>query len=66
MKTLECDLCETTAEGETFEAWMRALMPHYMQVHGDVMKGKANLTAEEKKDEQMMWMVDNKARFNAA
>jgi len=25
MKTLKCDLCEATAEGETFEAWMEAL-----------------------------------------
>lgn len=41
MKTLKCDLCEVTAEGETFEAWMKALMPHYMQVHADMMKGKA-------------------------
>ena len=22
MKTLKCDLCEVTAEGETFEEWM--------------------------------------------
>lgn len=25
MKTLKCDLCEGTAQGETFEEWMRAL-----------------------------------------
>ncbi len=65
MKTLKCDLCEVTAEGETFEAWMKALMPHYMQVHADVMKGKAGLSDEEKKAEQQKWMVENKARFEA-
>ena len=41
MKTLKCDLCNVTADGETFEEWMHALMPHYMQAHADVMKGKA-------------------------
>ena len=65
MKTLKCDLCEVTAEGETFDAWMKALMPHYMQVHADVMKGKAGLSDEEKKTEQQKWMVENKARFEA-
>lgn len=29
MKILKCDLCEKTAQGETFEAWMEALKPHY-------------------------------------
>lgn len=66
MKTLKCDLCEVTAEGATFGEWMQALMPHYMQAHGDVMKSKANLTDEEKKTEQMTWMAENKARFDAA
>ena len=66
MKTLKCDLCEVTAEGETFDAWMKALMPHYMQAHADVMTGKAGLTDEEKKAEQQKWMVENKARFEAA
>ena len=66
MKTLKCDLCDVTAEGETFEAWMQALMPHYMKVHADVMKGKAGLSNEEQKAEQQKWMVENKARFEAA
>lgn len=66
MKTLKCDLCEATAEGETFDAWMKALMPHYMQAHADVMKGKAGLSDEEKKAEMNKWMVENKARFDAA
>ncbi|MEK7639386.1 MAG: hypothetical protein AAB388_04470 [Patescibacteria group bacterium] len=66
MKTLKCDLCEATVAGETFEAWMKVLMPHYMQAHTDVMKGKAGLSDEEKKAEQQKWMVENKARFDAS
>ncbi len=60
MKTLNCDLCEATADGETFEEWMEALKPHYMQAHADVMKdtGKG-------KEEMEKWMVENKARFDA-
>lgn len=38
MKTLKCDLCEVTAEGETFEEWMKALQPHYGEAHGDVIE----------------------------
>ncbi len=59
MKTLKCDLCEVTAEGETFEEWMKALQPHYMEAHADVMK-----TANEGDREK--WMAENKARFEAA
>ena len=65
MKTLKCDLCEVTTEGETFEAWMEALMPHYMKAHADVMnahsKGKDEMEKEKDK-----WMAENKARFEAA
>lgn len=66
MKTLKCDLCEVTAQGETFEEWMKALMPHYMEAHADVMKGKAGLTDEEKQEEMKKWMAENKTRFDAA
>jgi hypothetical protein len=59
MKTLKCDLCEVTADGETFEAWMKALMPHYMQAHAEVMKTSTP-------EDQQKWMVDNKARFEVA
>lgn len=59
MKTLKCDLCEATAEGETFEDWMKNLMPHYMQDHADVMKTST-------KEDQAKWMVENKARFEIA
>lgn len=58
MKTLKCDLCEVTADGETFEAWMQALMPHYIQAHADVMKDPKN-----GKEEQMRWMIENRGRF---
>ena len=64
MKTLKCDLCDHEETAETFEVWMKALMPHYMQTHADVMKGKAGLSDEDKKAEQQKWMVENKARFD--
>lgn len=60
MKTLKCDLCDYEAQGETFEAWMQALMPHYMEKHADVMNNPEN-----GKERQMKWMVENKARFEA-
>ncbi len=60
MKTLKCDLCEVTAEGETFEAWMKALMPHYMKDHADVMNDPSKT-----KEDQQKWMIENKARFEA-
>ncbi len=61
MKTLKCDLCEMTAQGETFEEWMKALMPHYMQAHADVMSDPNNGEEEQKK-----WMAENRTRFDAA
>ncbi len=60
MKTLKCDLCDATAEGETFDGWMKALMPHYMEAHADVMNDP------EKEKDMSKWMEDNKARFDAA
>jgi len=59
MKTLTCDLCEHEAQGETFEEWMQALHPHYMEAHADVMKDGT----EEKR---VQWMTDNRARFDSA
>ena len=61
MKTLKCDLCEATAAGETFEEWMKALQPHYMEAHSDVMKDPSHGKAEMEE-----WMADNRARFDAA
>lgn len=65
MKTMKCDLCEVTAEGETFEAWMNALKPHYGTAHADFMASKAGLSDEEQKAEMGKWMEENKARFDA-
>lgn len=61
MKTLKCDLCDATAEGETFEEWMKALMPHYMEAHADVMNDPSKT-----KEDQQKWMTDTRARFEAA
>lgn len=61
MKALKCDLCEAMAEGETFEEWMDALRPHYMEAHADVMQNPKN-----GKEEMEKWMVENRARFEAA
>lgn len=58
MKTLKCDLCEVTADGDTFEAWMQNLMPHYMKDHADVMNDPSKT-----KEDQQKWMLENKARF---
>jgi len=65
MKTVKCDLCEVTADGETFEDWMNALMPHYMEAHADFMKEQGERTEEEQKAEMQKWMSENKARFDA-
>ena len=59
MRKLKCDLCNEIAYGETFEDWMKALQPHYMEAHAEVMK-QGNEGNREK------WMADNKARFEAA
>ncbi len=61
MKTLKCDLCKATVDGETFEQWMQNLIPHYMQAHADVMNDPRKT-----KDDQRKWMVENKARFESA
>jgi len=65
MKILSCDLCEATAEGETFEGWMKALMPHYQQAHPEIMEQHKN-DPEAAKAGQEKWMTDNKARWDAA
>ncbi len=58
MKTLECDLCEVTAKGETFDEWMKALQPHYMEAHPEVMN--------DPKGDMQKWMNENKVRFDTA
>ena len=61
MKTLKCDLCDATAQGETFEDWMKNLMPHYMEAHSDFMKDPSHTEEDKEK-----WMRENRARFEAA
>ena len=61
MKTLTCDLCDHEAQGETFEAWMETLKPHYASAHADVMNDSSKT-----KEDMEKWMVENKARFEAA
>jgi hypothetical protein len=61
MKTLSCDLCSHEAQGESFQAWMMALMPHYKEAHADVMSDPSK-TAEDRDK----WMLENQARFDAA
>lgn len=61
MKKLKCDLCEHTEQGETFEDWMNALKTHYMKDHSDVMPDP-NKT----KEDGEKWMIENRARFDAA
>ena len=61
MKILKCDLCEHEAQGETFEEWMKALQPHYSEVHSEVMKDQSHT-----KEDMEKWMAENMARFEAA
>ena len=61
MKTLKCDLCEHEAQGETFDTWMEALMPHYREAHAEVMSDSSKT-----KEDGERWMVENKARFESA
>ena len=59
MKTLNCDLCDHKAQGETFEEWMKVLRPHYMEAHADVVK-------DGNEENRAKWMTENKARFDTA
>lgn len=61
MKALKCDLCDYMASGETFEDWMNALRPHYMEAHADVVNN-----ASHTKEDMEKWMSENQARFDAA
>ncbi len=54
-------MCDATAEGETFEAWVESLKPHYFVAHADVMKNSSHT-----KEDMEKWMAENKVRFEAA
>ncbi len=60
MKTLSCDLCEHEAQGETFEEWMNALKPHYVQAHPEVMNDSSKT-----KEDMEKWMTEAKVKFDA-
>jgi hypothetical protein len=64
MKTLSCDLCDAKAQGNTFEAWMKNLMPHYQDKHADVMKQHED-NPEAGREAQGKWMEENKKRWDA-
>ena len=62
MKSLKCDACEFEAQGETFDAWFKAMHAHYMIVHADLMKEMMG----KPKEEGEKWMAEAKAKFDAA
>jgi len=63
MTTLNCDLCDHTAQGATFEEWMEAMKPHYKEAHADFMQAQMKKAPEEQQKEMGKWMEENKARF---
>lgn len=65
MKTLKCDLCEYEAQGETFDAWMEAMKPHYGTAHADFMAEQGQKPKDEQMAEMQKWMTQNKTRFQA-
>jgi hypothetical protein len=62
MKTLPCDACDREFSAETFEDWFKQMRGHYMADHADVMAAMA----DKPRSEGEKWMVDAKARFEAA
>ncbi len=66
MKTLKCDMCETTAEAETFEQWMEKMMPHYQDAHAEMMQKMSEMTEEEQKASKAKWMEEMNAKFESA
>lgn len=66
MKILKCDLCDFEAQGETFEAWLENMKPHYAVEHADFMKEQSVKSKEDQMQEMQRWMEKNQARFEAA
>lgn len=62
MKLLVCDICNEAFAAETFEEWLQLIMPHYMEVHADIMEASKNNSKQDQDD----WMSKNRARFEAA
>lgn len=65
MKTLSCDMCDATAQGETFKDWMMALMPHYAKAHAEIMEQHKN-DPKAAEEGQKKWMEDNMKRWEEA
>lgn len=59
MKTITCLDCEEQFSGETPEAIQQAMMPHYMEMHKEVMEAGN----DEKKKE---WFVEFNRRVEEA
>ena len=59
MKTITCIDCDKQFSGETKEEAMKAMHPHYMEDHKDVM---ANANEENKKE----WFAELDRRWEAA
>lgn len=59
MKTITCLHCETQFEGETKEEVQMKMLPHYKEIHADVM---ASNTAESKKE----WFTEFNRRWDSA
>lgn len=59
MKTLSCDFCDATIEGETFDTWMEAARAHYGSTHADKLEGKTD-------EDMAKWAEGAKAKFEAA
>lgn len=69
MKALQCDLCEFVAQGETFDDWVQALAPHYIEVHADLHNRQLQLDKTDPKlslEQRIAWADRNRARFDAA
>jgi len=59
MKSIQCQHCEDYFEGETKEAVQMAMLPHYKEIHTEIM---ASNNDESKKE----WMLEFDRRWNTA
>lgn len=62
MKTVTCDMCDARFETESFEDWMKQMMPHYQSEHSEFMAASANKSKEDAAE----WMKAARAHFDAA
>jgi hypothetical protein len=47
MKEMKCLDCDQTFKAETPDEMMKVMMPHYMSVHSEMMKGQNEETKKE-------------------